>query len=350
MSDSMGFSDEEIEQTRSWLRAFGATEDDLDVDVTDLAGVTLDVLLRQRATLSARQLAERTGRSPDDVVELYHELGVTVDDLDEVRFTEREVDLVDMLQRAVVEQFTPEEGHGLIVVTAKALRSIADASVSGFVQTIEARLLADGGSLLDWARATAEAGELGMHLSQNLGSLFNHYLRQAVMHQREAQQGVSSRAVQRVAVGFVDLVGFTPLSSSLTPEELSELVGDFESQAFDLANEAGVRIVKHIGDEIMFTAVDPAAACRVALQLRDESGATTARPRGGIAHGEVITRHGDYFGPIVNLASRLTDEAIPGEILVPRSMQDVIVDFAFEPAGRRVLKGFEEPVAVLSLS
>jgi adenylate cyclase len=294
-------------------------------------------------------LADRTDRSVDELIGLYHELGIDIDDLDDVRFREQEVGLTNMLEWAVVDQFTPEEGHGLIVVVVRSLRAIADASVAGYVQTVEARLLAEGGSLLEWAEATGEAAGMARHLSDNLGSLFNHYLRQAVAHQRVAQQDVSSRAVMRVAVGFVDLVGFTPLSSSLAPEELSRLIGEFESQAFDLANDAGVRIVKHIGDEIMFTAVDPAATCRVALALRDEVEATTARPRGGVAYGDVIARHGDYYGPIVNLASRLTAEAIPGEILVPKTMQGDLTGFDFEPAGRRELKGFDEPVEVLSL-
>lgn len=346
----MSFSADDIEAAQAWLRDFGATDDDLDIDVTNLAGATLDILLRREATLSARDLADRTDSTIDELVDSYRELGVTIDDLDEVRFRESEVDLIIMLRWAVVDQFTPAEGHGLIVVVARALQSIADASISGFVQTIETRLLANGVSLLDWTKAAAEGADMGLHLSHNLGALFNHYLRQARSHQRLAQQDVSSRAVMRVAVGFVDLVGFTPLSSTLSPEQLSELVADFESQAFDLANEAGVRIVKHIGDEIMFTGVDAAAVCRVALELRDEVGATTARPRGGVAHGEVITRHGDYYGPIVNLASRLTDEAIPGEILVPASMGTEITDFDVQPAGRRMLKGFDEPVDVLSLS
>ncbi|MEL7210875.1 MAG: adenylate/guanylate cyclase domain-containing protein [Actinomycetota bacterium] len=218
---------------------------------------------------------------------------------------------------------------------------MADAAVQGFTQTIETRLLADDGSLMDWLETTGEASEMGLRLSASLGPLFNHYLQQAVTHQRATQRGASSRAVAVVAVGFVDLVGFTPLSSTLAPEELARLVGEFESRAFDLANEVGVRIVKHIGDEIMFTAPDPTAACRAAVELRDNIGPASTRPRGGVAYGEAITRHGDYYGPVVNLASRLTDEAIPGEILVPRDLRDAVTDLDFEPAGRRVLKGFD---------
>jgi len=343
------FPQADVEETRAWLREFGARDDDLDVQAWDLPGVALEVLIRRLAALSALQVAARTEKSVDEVVDLYHELGIVVDDPDEVRFSEGEVDLANMLSWAVEDQFTPQEGHELVVVVARALRSIADASVSGFVQAIEARLLAEGGSLREWTETTAAAAEMGRVMGASLGPLFNHYLRQSVMHQRAAQQDVSSRAVMRVAVGFIDLVGFTPLSPKLAPEDLSRLVGEFESRAFDLANAAGARIVKHIGDEIMFTAVDPAAVCRVAIDLRDRLSATTARPCGGVAYGEVITRHGDVYGPIVNLASRLTDEAIPGEILVSEAVRDVVPAFEFELAGRRLLKGFEEPIPVLSL-
>lgn len=350
MSDLMSWPDDQVDKTGAWLRALGATDEDLDVAPGDLPGAALDVVLREDATLTGRQLADRTGLSVDELVDLYRELGISVADPDERRFTEVEVELIDLLRSAVVDQFTPQEGHELIVVVARALRSIADASVSAFVQTVEARLIAEGGTLLEWAGTTADAARMGRQLGASLGALFNHFLRQAANHQRAAQREVSNRALMRVAVGFVDLVGFTPLSSTLAPEDLSRLVGEFESQAFDLATEAGARIVKHIGDEIMFTSVDPAAACELALALRDQVEATDTRPRGGMALGDVITRHGDYYGPVVNLASRLTQEAVPGEILVSEAVRDALPEFAFEPAGRRMLKGFDEPVTVLSLT
>jgi adenylate cyclase len=349
MADRPGDADE-VEELRVWLRDLGATEQDLDLPDIELPGVALNVLLRSDATMSARQFADRCGRSVDDVVGLYRELGIVIDDVDARQFSEAEVDLENLLRTAVMDQFTPQEGHELMVVMARSLGGIADASVAEYVQTVEARLLDGGGSLLDWARVIAEVTAMAGRLSASLGPLFNHYLRQSVEHQRDAQQNVSSPAVMRVAVGFVDLVGFTPLSSRLSPEDLSTMIGRFESEAFDLATETGARIVKHIGDEIMFTAVDADAACRMAIALRRNVEATTARPRGGLAYGEVISRHGDYYGPIVNLASRLTDAAVPGEILVSESLAAAAPDLDAEPAGRRLLKGFDEPVTVMSLS
>lgn len=349
MPEAPEFPPEQVAEARAWLRERGATEADLDVHPSDLPGVALDLRLRRDATLSARDLAERIDAGIEDVQALFRELGIALPDLDEVRFTDVEVALALMMREAVVERFTREEGHELMVVVARSLRAMADAGIAGFVQTIETRLLAEDATLLEWAEATADTAELGVRLGDSLGALFSHYLRQAAEQQRTAQQGVSSRAVMRMAVGFVDLVGFTPLASSLSPEELSSMVGAFESRAFDMAVASGAQIVKHIGDEIMFTAVDPAAACDLALELRDAVEATTARPRGGLAYGEVITRHGDYYGPVVNLASRLTDEAVPGEILVPEALREAVPDRTVEPAGRRLLKGFDEPVRVFSL-
>ena len=73
-------------------------------------------------------------------------------------------------------------------------------------------------------------------------------------------------------------------------------------------------------------------------------------PRGGVAFGDVITRHGDYYGTVVNLASRLAELAVPGEVLVDGSAASSAgKPFAFRPAGRRLLKGFDEPFEVFSL-
>ena len=69
-------------------------------------------------------------------------------------------------------------------------------------------------------------------------------------------------------------------------------------------------------------------------------------PRGGLAHGDLVNIHGDYFGPIVNLAARLVDAAIPGEVLVTDTVAEQV---GSERAGRRMLKGFDEPVSVHTL-
>jgi len=152
-----------------------------------------------------------------------------------------------------------------------------------------------------------------------------------------------------VAVGFVDLVGFTPLSHRMGSRELSAFIGQFENRAFQLAAENAGRIIKHIGDEVMFVAPDAAAGCAIALEITASSG-TGIEPRGGVCFGEVITRHGDYYGPVVNLASRLAELAVPGEVLVDaNTVRSAAGAFPFREAGRRLLKGFDNPIDVHSV-
>ena len=94
----------------------------------------------------------------------------------------------------------------------------------------------------------------------------------------------------------------------------------------------------------------PAAGCAIAGEIT-AAYAEGIEPRGGVAFGDVITRHGDYYGTVVNLASRLAELAVPGEVLVERGRRLVgrARRFAFRPAGRRLLKGFDEPLEVFSL-
>jgi class 3 adenylate cyclase len=75
----------------------------------------------------------------------------------------------------------------------------------------------------------------------------------------------------------------------------------------------------------------------------------TVVPRGGVAFGHVLPRVGDYCGTVVNLAARLVDQAVPGELLVSEEVVENARGCEFESAGRRMVKGFPEPIVVKSL-
>jgi adenylate cyclase len=217
------------------------------------------------------------------------------------------------------------------------------------VQTQEPEQHAPDTDLLDWARDMAEVSSAALRLGDAMGSVFAHHLRDAIDRQRVAQEGVTEKALHRLAVGFVDLVGFTPLSLHTNPAELLELVSAFETKAFDVASAHNGRIVKHIGDEVMFVALDCASGCAIARDITDAFG-NGIEPRGGVCFGDVIVRHGDYYGKVVNLASRLAELAIPGEVLVDAETSRWAGDAVeFRSAGRRLLKGYDEPVEVCSV-
>jgi adenylate cyclase len=125
-----------------------------------------------------------------------------------------------------------------------------------------------------------------------------------------------------IAVGFADLAGYTALSATLEAMQISDLVGRWEAVAYDAVATNGARVVKTIGDEVMYVGLTYEAVL-ASLALREAAAEAGLPPlRIGLAAGPVVNRDGDYFGPVVNLASRLTELAQPGEVLVPATLHD----------------------------
>jgi len=299
--------------------------------------------------MTISDLARVTGFDEAKIISIWRDLGIQPKE-DEVRFGTRDAELIGLLVSASELEL---EGTELLRVMGASLDRIAEAAVALYVQDVEDRTGRPEIPPLELARDLAKTMEFARLLGDSvLGPVLIQHLRDAITRQRATQEGVTDRIVARMAIGFVDLVGFTQLANRLSSRELLGRIASFEARAFDVASNCGGRIVKHVGDEVMFMALTSELACRVALTMTEEFEASGIQPRSGIAFGEVITYHGDYYGPVVNLASRLTDHAVPGEILVDRGIQESSDDdgIAFEPAGRRQLKGFDEPVSVFSLS
>jgi adenylate cyclase len=126
----------------------------------------------------------------------------------------------------------------------------------------------------------------------------------------------------RAAVGFADLVAFTRTSRDLDERELARLVERFEETASDVVAEHGGRLVKTLGDEVLFSADTARTGAEIGLAVaeavREDEGIPDVRV--GMAYGPVLPLRGDVFGTTVNLASRLTAMARPGTALVDAGM------------------------------
>lgn len=136
-----------------------------------------------------------------------------------------------------------------------------------------------------------------------------------------------------VAVGFADLVSFTRTSRELDERGLAQLVERFEETTSDVIAEHGGRLVKTLGDEVLFSAESPNLGAEIGLAVADAVGEDPEIPdvRVGIAFGPVLPLMGDVFGTTVNLASRLTSMARPGATLVDTGMADALRgDTAYE--------------------
>ncbi|GAA1712005.1 adenylate/guanylate cyclase domain-containing protein [Isoptericola hypogeus] len=132
-----------------------------------------------------------------------------------------------------------------------------------------------------------------------------------------AAAGAVDELPLRRAVGFADIVSFTKRTAGLGSQELAEFVQLFESRARDVITEAGGRVVKTIGDAVLFVADDVTTGAEVALGLAAPHAADDEIPvRVGFVWGRVLSRFGDVFGPDVNLASRITELAEPTSVLV----------------------------------
>ena len=158
------------------------------------------------------------------------------------------------------------------------------------------------------------------------------------------ESGSSSVARPPLTVGFADMVSFTQMSRELEELELARVVERFEETASDIVASCGGRLVKTLGDEVLFCADDPAVGGEIALTIaaaiKDETEVPDVRV--GAAYGPVLPLMGDVFGTTVNLAARLTSLARPGTVVIDEELAahlEGVRDFTTTRIVRRPVRG-----------
>jgi adenylate cyclase len=146
------------------------------------------------------------------------------------------------------------------------------------------------------------------------------------------------------SVGFADLVSFTALVRRLSERQLAQVVQRFEALASDIVTAHGGRVIKTVGDEVLFVTIGAAPAGAIALDLVQAMSDDDFLPdiRVGMAFGQVVSRLGDVFGTTVNRASRLTAVAQPGTVLVDDALAASLASlsgFEMTALPRRTLRG-----------
>jgi len=161
--------------------------------------------------------------------------------------------------------------------------------------------------------------------------------------------------VADLSVGFADLVSFTALSNQLGQDEIGDLVEVFEARCHDVVSGRRGRVIKSIGDSVLFVTEDPVSALHIAEDIVQVIGRDKRLPdvRLGLASGTVTQRLGDVFGPPVNLAARLTAVARRNRVIVDpdTAARLPVEEFETRPLPARPLRGFGvvEPVSVRRL-
>jgi class 3 adenylate cyclase len=316
-----------------------------------LTGVAGDMTLRSpESTLTLPEVAALAGMPADRIEFLRRAVGLPPAYPDDRQFSATDATAFAAFEQAG-QLFGEAAALEFMRVVGASLSRVAEAAVSLFLVSVEGPIVASGQSEVALAEANVAVMSSFETIPPVMSALLRAHLETAIRRLRGAREGRSVNLV-RMTVGFVDLVGFTGLSRKLGADELAELVSQFEGTATDVITARNGRLVKVIGDEVMFVARDTAAACDIALTLIERfAGNASVAPRGGLAAGSLLARAGDYFGPTVNLASRIAELAVPREVLATEEIvaQTRSTALRFEPAGKRLLKGFDEPVTLYAL-
>ena len=160
---------------------------------------------------------------------------------------------------------------------------------------------------------------------------------------------VAGRAL--VTVLYADIVDSTGHARAAGDAAWAEILGRYERLVADAVQRAGGQVVKMTGDGALATTPTPAAAVRAAEEIRGALGELGLEGRFGLHAGEVEVRDGDVAGIAVHLAQRVCAEAVPSEVLVTRTVVDLVAgtDLRFDDRGERALKGFAGTAAVFAL-
>ncbi len=328
------------------LRAYGVGEDEIERAEAEgtLFLLAVDHLaLGQDLRFHLDDACERTGLPEDELRHIWRSLGFPEPPPGERMFSQ--VDLDNMSAVAALLHSgaaTPEVIYGMTRVVGSSMARVASALVDAVSARAEQVLAAGGGETdVPFDALATEAGGFLPMFPSILEQVWRRHLQAAARRRllrTEQAEGVG------LVVGFADLVGFTALSQQVSDEELAAVVDQFEGLAYDIVVAGGGRVLKMIGDEVMFVVEDPAAAVEIALTLADASrdAADLSDVRAGLALGPVLEREGDAYGPTVNLASRITAIAYPGSVVVSPDLRAALEEadaaFTFRSMRPRFLK------------
>ncbi len=262
---------------------------------------------------------------------------------DAVAFTEEDVSALHrMLHLISVGNLDPDTANDLVRGLGQSTARLADWQINSLAGLLERQGVIDAADGLA-ARTLGEFGDELNKLMPDLEELLVYVWRRAIataVTRAAAVGGASPDGSESgvLSVGFADMVGYTRLSRRLPEDELARLVQRFEAVSADVVAGGNGRLVKTVGDEVLFVTTTAEDAANIALRLHETHAEDDSVPemRIGIATGQVVSRMGDVFGTTVNLASRLTAMAKPGATLVDAETKDALEgDLRFGLRGQR---------------
>jgi adenylate cyclase len=290
-----------------------------------------EYLLGEEPALTGEQVAADVGIDFDAARQRWRSLGFSAVEDDVPAFTHADVDALRLTEELSDLGFVePADEQALIRSLGRSFARLAEWQMGLLAKQID----------LD-TMSVEEVSEVMNRLVPAVESLQNYVWRRHTLAaasrlllaaEREDTEGHDPADGggdgELRGVGFADIVNYTRQSRSLSRSELTALIDDFEARALEIVTSHDGRIVKTIGDEVLFVADEPGQIARIGLELVEEHERNEHFPelRVGLAWGPVVARLGDVLGPVVNVASRLTSTSRPGRVLTDRALADELQD------------------------
>jgi adenylate cyclase len=307
------------------------------------AGPLEEILLGGPRKYTRLELAERSGVSLEYSRRLWRAMGFADAGDDERIFTDGDLYALQTLRELEAKGLIDEE---TALTSTRAIGQQMARLADWQVNILTERLRSLGASTKpeDLEALVAEvADDVLPDLERILVTVWRRQL--AANAPRALATAVGQADTGTLTVGFADMVNYTRLSRVVDSEKLGHLLEQFETRASLLMAEHGGRVVKTLGDEVLFVADEAHAGAEIALKLVESHRDDPDLPdlRAGLACGSVLSRFGDVFGEPVNIASRLTSLARPGTVLVDRAMANALADdpaYDLRHLGRHRVKGY----------
>ncbi len=264
-------------------------------------------------TLTQEDVAARAGVAHEDSVRWWRAMGFPEVPAGETMFTEDDVEMVGRL-REVLDDGVVDEID--ILRLARLMGSSFSRMVDAQLAIVDEQARLEGADRLSTLRAEADVIDT---IERAMVYVWRRHMLAALVNQLSFDRDDTEQAV-----GFADLSGFSRVSKEVGAAELTGIIETFESVAFDVVSTHGGRVVKLLGDEVMFVAPDLDTAVAIGVDLISRLAAIERVPpvHCGIAFGPTVTVGGDVFGPTVNLASRLTGIARPDSVALTRGDEE----------------------------
>lgn len=319
----------------------------------DVPGDRLEqAILGEGPIFNALEVASETGVTVEELRRLWRALGFPEHGL-EVAFTQSDADAVSTLTRLVGQELIDVDmAVNLTRAVGQTTARLAGWEVATLVHRVEEIEAGEHATGSRTGAALRLIQEMNEPFEKLLVYAWRRHLAAAVSRLEALGASEEDLHTAELTVGFADIVSFTALSNQIEEDKIGDLVELFESRCADVVAAQRGRVIKSIGDSVLFVNPDPIRAYDTAAGIINVIGRDSRMPdvRLGLASGTVVMRMGDVFGPPVNMAARLTAVARRNRIIIDSHTAELLPPDQFEtrrlPA--RPVRGFGivEPVAV----